>query len=194
MNDTLKMLKTIIDTKHQKLTNEEISIEYKDSLSPALFALVFTRVYKIAIQQSQKFFGLTEADICSFTLEKLDLALIMFDDSNGSKFSTFFTHVIYNKFREETESLSCHKRKVIFNCNSYDKMVEDGFDKEFTEDYSLIMEAVKSCNLTDKELAFCELAVDTYTNTDIANILNVSKMTISNIRKSLKTKILPLCY
>jgi RNA polymerase sigma factor (sigma-70 family) len=193
MDKTLKMLESIIDQNRINMPMIQLVSEYKESLSPALFALAFKKVYKLALYQARSFYGLSDEDICSFTLEKLDEAMLNFDTEKGAKFETYFTTVIHNKFRQETQHLQYQKRKVIFHSTSYDKLVEDGFDIEFTDSQlEDIQQDLIRYNLTKNELAYCLLSIKDYDNKDIAEILNVSKMTVSNIRKKLRDKFQPL--
>lgn len=192
MDNTLKMLSTLIIPGTENMTLEDISKEYRGNTSPSLFALAFKKVYKLIICIGQNYIGLTEDDITSYALEKLDYCLLTYEPGKG-KFSTYFTTVLKNKFREETENLNTHKRKAIFMSDSYEQMVENGFDiaDNYLEVENLI-DDLKAYNLSDREMQYCEYLVQDLTNKEIAELLGVSQMTLSNMRKKLRQKLMPL--
>ncbi len=192
MNNTLKLLSTIIVEEDRKLSIDEITIAYKDSLNPSLFALAFEKMYKLIISVSHNYYGLTEDDVISYGMEKLDYCLQTFKVGQA-EFSTYFTMVLMNKFREETQALNTHKRKAIFFSDSYEVMVENGFDLiAATCEDDEIIDTLTQYNLTTKELQYCELLLNGWTNKDISDKMEVSIMTLSNMRKKLREKLMPL--
>jgi ATP/maltotriose-dependent transcriptional regulator MalT len=98
-----------------------------------------------------------------------------------------------NKFREETQALNTHKRKAIFYSDSYEGMIENGYDLiAATCEEIGIKDTLISYNLTQRELTYCELIMKNYSNAEISEILEVSIMTLSNMRKKLRQKLSPL--
>lgn len=190
MNETLKTLSTIIIPTDKKLSLEEISSRYKASKNPSLLAVAFDKTFKFILHISENYYGLTTEDIASFSLVELDLALQMFEADNGTKFITYFGTFLKNKFREETQALNTHKRKAVFYSDSYEVLVEQGFDIEAEQDYEHeVTDMLQSKDLTDRESKYCELLIEGYANSEIANVLGVSVMTLCNMRKRIRGKL-----
>lgn len=192
MNRTLNMLSNIITEDTQDMTLEQIAEVYEESLNPSLLALAFKKTFKLIISVSNNYYGLTEEDIVSFSLEKLDMCLQTYKSSQAN-FSTYFTTNLMNKFREETQALNTHKRKAMFFSDSYEAMLENGFDLiACTIEEDNFIESLREYNLTTKELQYCELLIDGWTNKDISDKMEVSVMTLSNMRKKLRLKLTPM--
>ena len=192
MNGTLKLLSTLIIEDTRNMSLEQIAEAYRESLNPSLLALAFEKTYKLIINISAKYYGLTNEDIASFSLEKLDICLQTYK-SGQANFSTYFTTTLMNKFREETQALNTHKRKAIFYSDSYEGMIENGYDLiAATCEEIGIKDTLISYNLTQRELTYCELIMKNYSNAEISEILEVSIMTLSNMRKKLRQKLSPL--
>ena len=191
MITTLKTLSTLITNETLKMTLEEIAAAYREDLNPSLLAAAFAKTYKLIINISNRYYGLTQDDIASFSLEKLDFCLQTYNDDKAA-FSTYFTINLRNKFREETQYLNTQKRKVMFYSESYDVMVENGFDLESPEQVRETIDNLASYGLTEKEMEYCNLILAGCSNAEISNMLGVSVMTLSNMRKKLREKLMPL--
>lgn len=189
---TLNILSTLIIEETRNMTLEEIAEAYRESLNPSLLALAFQKTYKLIIHVSNSYYGLTDEDIASFSLEKLDLCLQTFKNGQAN-FSTYFTTNLMNKFREETQALNTQKRKVLFFSESYDLMVENGYDLvAATCEENDIIDTLNEYDLTEKELQYCSLILCDWSNSEISKLLGVSVMTLSNMRKKLREKLMPL--
>jgi len=189
---TLNMLSTLIIEDTRDMSLEQIAEAYRESLNPSLLALAFEKTYKLIINISAKYYGLTNEDIASFSLEKLDICLQTYK-SGQVNFSTYFTTALMNKFREETEALNTQKRKVLFFSDSCEAMVENGFDLvAATCEDDEIMDTLTQYKLTEKELQYCSLILNGWSNSEISKIMEVSIMTLSNMRKKLREKLMPL--
>ena len=191
MISTLKTLSTLIINETLEMTLEEIAVAYREDLNPSLLAAAFAKTYKLIINISNHYYGLTQDDIASFSLEKLDYCLQTYDEDKAA-FSTYFYTNLKNKFREETQYLNTQKRKVIFYSDSYDMMVENGFDLESPEPIKETIDNLESYGLTEKEMTYCDLILKDFTNAEISELLGVSVMTLSNMRKKLREKLMPL--
>jgi len=193
---TLNMLSTLIIDDTRDMSLEQIAEAYRESLNPSLLALAFEKTYKLIINISTKYYGLTNEDIASFSLEKLDICLQTYKQTYKSgqvNFSTYFTTTLMNKFREETEALNTQKRKALFFSDSYEVMVENGFDLvAATCEDDEIMDTLTQYKLTEKELQYCSLILNGWSNSEISKMLGVSVMTLSNMRKKLREKLMPL--
>lgn len=192
MKSTLEILNKLIDESTLGMTLEEISMEYKKDLSPSLLALAFKKVYKLIISVSSDYIGLATEDVASLSLEKLDECLQQFLPESGVKFTTFYTVYLKNRFREETQHLNTHKRKVLFVSDSYEEMTDNGYepvDESVEDSIQSVLDTLIMFNLSDKELRYCVMVIEGYTNNEISKILGVSLMTLTNFRKKLKKKL-----
>lgn len=183
MNDTLKLLQPFINSQLENLTLEQLAFKYQSNNETTILATSFSKVFKLAIIIKNEYYGLDDTDIASWCLEKLDYCLRTY--KTGNCFTTYFSVVFKNKLREETEKLNYKKRKGIL------ESINDILDIGICDTYNLI-DMLLPKDLTDKEYTYCILASEGYDNSYIAGELNVSRMTISNIRKSLKNKCLTL--
>jgi len=188
---TLNMLSTLIIKDTRDMSLEQIAEAYRESLNPSLLALAFEKVFKLIIHVSTKYYGLTNEDIASFALEKLDFSLQTYKIGQAN-FTTYFTTVLMNKFREETEALNTQKRKAIFFSDSYETMVENGYDLVACTIEDDIVYSLEEYNLSVRELEYCNLIIADYSNAEISAKLGVSVMTLSNMRKKLREKLMPL--
>jgi len=189
---TLNMLSTLIIEDTRDMSLEQIAESYRESLDPSLLALAFEKTYKLIINISSKYYGLTNEDIVSFSLEKLDICLQTYK-SGKANFSTYFTTTLMNKFREETEALNTQKRKALFFSDSYEVMVENGFDLvAATCEDDEIMDTLTQYKLTEKELQYCSLILNGWSNSEISKMMGVNVMTLSNMRKKLREKLMSL--
>ena len=197
MNNTLKTLSTIITEEYQQNNLEQLADAYAKDLNPSILASAFSKCFDLINYTASQYFGLTSEDIASFSLEVLDFCLQNYVSGN-CMFTTYYTTVLKNRFRQETQSLSTQKRKVAIYADSLDALIEEGFDVSDNEDNyfnskDALMYNLDSLKLRDLEKNYCELLAIGYTNSDISKILNVSVMTLSNLRKSLRIKLAPLC-
>ena len=192
MLKTLKTLSTIIVEENRDMSLEQIAEAYRESLNPSLLALAFEKTFKLIIHISDKYYGLTNEDIASFSLEKLDFCLQTYKVGRAL-FSTYFTTILHNKFREETEALNMQKRKAIFYSDSYELMVENGYDLvACTLEEDEIIYSLQEYNLTAREMEYCNLIIADFSNAEISKTLGVSVMMLSNMRKKLREKLMPL--
>lgn len=199
MKNTLLTLSTLITPEYNSMTLENLAAAYvSEGYNPSILATAFSKVYNLIITTADKYFGITEQDIASFALEELDKCLQTYDDSK-SKFTTYFTVVFRNRLRMETEALSTHKRKAFLCSDSLDAAMENGFDIESKSleslvESELLRETLRTYNLSDSEFKYCCLIIEGYKNSDIAEMLDVSVMTLCNLRKHLRTKLSPAFF
>lgn len=179
MNNTLRLLQPFIDDDLQSFSLEVLAEMYQKCDKTTILATSFEKIYRLAILVSSEFWGLNEDDLASWCLEKLDVCLRTYNSE--TKFTTYFSTVYRNKLREETERLNYKKRKCIL------ESINDIIDIGLEDTYNLL-DMMLPNTLSDKEYKYCILAAEGYDNDYIAKQMNVSRMTICNIRKSLKIK------
>ena len=124
MKQTLRMLSAIITEDSARMSLTELATKYKKEGSPIYLATAFKKLYGLILQTSQRFYGLTQSDLASHALERLDFCLRTYDDESAAV-TTYYSKLLYNRLREETESLNTHKRKAIFACQSIDALAEE---------------------------------------------------------------------
>ena len=190
MQGTYKMLVGLTQDKYKNLSMEQLALEYQKELNPSILAESFVRNYSFIFQIASGYYGLTEQDIASHALERLDYCLQTYQQ--GHKFLTYYGTVLKNKFREETQYLNTHKRKVIFHSSSYEVMVDNGFDlvacaqeDEITD----LIEDLRERGLEDKEIRYCFYLLMGESNANIAKSMGCTIMTLCNMRKKLKKKL-----
>jgi hypothetical protein len=190
MQETYKMLVGLTQDKYKDLSMEQLALEYQKELNPSILAESFVRNYSFIFQIASGYYGLTEQDIASHALERLDYCLQTYQQ--GRKFLTYYGTVLKNKFREETQYLNTYKRKVIFHSSSYEVMVDNGFDlvanaqgNEMVE----LIEDLRERGLEDKEIRYCFYLLMGESNANIAKSMGCTIMTLCNMRKKLKKKL-----
>lgn len=190
MRGTYKMLVGLTQDKYKNLSMEQLALEYQKELNPSILAESFVRNYSFIFQIASGYYGLTEQDIASHALERLDYCLQTYQQ--GRKFLTYYGTVLKNKFREETQYLNTYKRKVIFHSSSYEVMVDNGFDlvacaqeDEITD----LIEDLRERGLEDKEIRYCFYLLMGESNANIAKSMGCTIMTLCNMRKKLKKKL-----
>jgi hypothetical protein len=190
MRGTYKMLVELAQDKYKNLSMEQLALEYQKELNPSILAESFVRNYSFIFQIASGYYGLTEQDIASHALERLDYCLQTYQQ--GRKFLTYYGTVLKNKFREETQYLNTYKRKVIFHSSSYEVMVDNGFDlvanaqgNEMVE----LIEDLRERGLEDKEIRYCFYLLMGESNANIAKSMGCAIMTLCNMRKKLKKKL-----
>ena len=109
MRGTYKMLVGLTQDKYKNLSMEQLALEYQKELNPSILAESFVRNYGFIFQIASGYYGLTEQDIASHALERLDYCLQTYQQ--GRKFLTYYGTVLKNKFREETQYLNTIKGK-----------------------------------------------------------------------------------
>ena len=185
MNNTLKLLKPLVDPLLLGSTLDELALLYQQEPDTKVFATCFYKIFKLAIVSSKKYWGLNEDDIASICLEKLDYCLRTYEPIYS--FTTYFTKVFENRLREETQKYSRKKRKCVLQ--SINDLINEGIYDTYN-----VLEMLLPKTLTDKEYKYCMLLSEGYDNAYISSKLGVSQTTLSNYRKSLKFKLAGLQF
>ncbi len=189
METTTRVLNNYRDEEIKGLSLEELSSLYKQTYYDCIIAEAFNQLKKLIIVNNRQYPQFETCDSISYALEKLQMCLLTYVPGSSNKFTTYFCKVYKNKLREEAQSLNTHKRCVIYNSTSLNYLMEEGFD--VTGDKNIkFNNLILPDTLTSKEKLYCHLlAVDYGTNKEIADYMNVSVMTLCNLRKSLRIKL-----
>jgi RNA polymerase sigma factor (sigma-70 family) len=190
MRGTYKMLVELAQDKYKNLSMEQLALEYQKELNPSILAESFVRNYSFIFQIASGYCGLTEQDIASHALERLDYCLQTYQQ--GRKFLTYYGTVLKNKFREETQYLNTYKRKVIFHSSSYEAMVDNGFDlvaNAQEDEIANLVEDLREQGLEDREIQYCFYLLIGESNAEIAKNMGCTIMTLCNMRKRMRIKL-----
>ena len=190
MQETYKMLVGLTQDKYKDLSMEQLAIEYQKDFDPSILAESFMRNYSFIFQMASHYYGLTEQDIASSALERLDFCLQTYQ--RGNKFLTYYGTVLKNKFREETQALNTQKRKAIFHSSSYEVMVDNGFDLVACaqeDETTNLVEDLREQGLEDREIQYCIYLLLGESNADIAENMGCTIMTLCNMRKRMRIKL-----
>jgi|LSQX01.1.fsa_nt_gb RNA polymerase sigma factor (sigma-70 family) len=190
MQETYKMLVGLTQDKYKDLSMEQLALEYQKELNPSILAESFVRNYNFIFRIASGYYGLTEQDIASYALERLDFCLQTFKQGNG--FLTYYGTVLKNKFREETQYLNTHKRKAIFHSSSYEVMVDNGFDLAASaqgNEMAELIEDLREYGLDDREIEYCFYLLMGESNAEIAKNMGCTIMTLCNMRKRMRIKL-----
>lgn len=190
MQTTTRILNNYRDDEIKGMSLEQLSSLYRQTHYDCIIAEAFEQLRKLIIVNNRQYPQFEMCDSISFALEKLQMCLLTYVPGSSNKFTTYFCKVYKNKLREESQYLNTKKRCIIYNCTSLNYLMEEGFDISSNDDIDI------DCNLlclpttlTDKEIQYCKLlAMDYGTNKQIAEHMNVSVMTLCNLRKSLRIK------
>lgn len=190
MKATLNLMSQLTTQDLMITSLEDLAIEYRKDLNPQLLAAAFCKSYGLIMNISGRFFGLTSEDIASYALEKLDQCLIGYEPGKYA-FNTYFTKVLSNRFREATEALSTHKRKAMLTRVSFDLLVEQGFDLADDHGRSIdqVLDELSVYDLTDREMLYCKMVMQSYSNPEIAKEIGLSVTAIMRVRNRLRQKI-----
>jgi len=189
METTTKILNNYRDEEIKGLNLEQLSSLYRQTHYDCIIAEAFDLLKRLIIVNSSQYPQFEITECISFALEKLPMCLLTYIPGSKNKFTTYFCRVYKNKLREESQYLNTHKRCVIYNSTSLNYLMEEGFD--VMGDMNIQCKTVfLPDTLTHREKMYCELlAMDYGSNKEIAEYMNVSVMTLCNMRKSLRIKL-----
>lgn len=185
MEETLKMMKTVIEGYEKDKSIKELLEVYKSKQTPNILAYLFVSNFGIIIKVKNLFPLLDEQDVSSFSLQELDKAILNYDFNANCSFVTFFVACLRNRLRTESESLYNHIRFANYNTVDIDACFNLGDGKDITdelEDYN--------SNLSEKEKEHCNMLLSGYTVKEIANLLNISTTCVYERSKKIGKKLL----
>lgn len=189
METTTKILNTHEDKELEGLSLEKLSSLYRQTHYDCIVAEAFEKVKRLIVINNRQYPQFEIDDCISFALEKLTMCLSTYVPGSSNKFSTYFAKVYRNELRRESQQRNTHKRCIMYNSTSLDYLMEEGFDVTGNKNIQLNTVYLPS-NLTEKEKLYCKLIMMDYgSNKDMAEYMNVSVMTLCNMRKSLRIKL-----
>jgi hypothetical protein len=183
MQETLKMMKGILNGKERETNEKELIKQYKDGLLPNILAYFYTSNIGIISRTDALYPVLDSEDKASFCLQELDKSLQNFNLESSNKFITYFIKCYKNRLRMETEQLLTQKRKIAL----YTEELNDEYMNDMQlENIDMIL---SNYNLNDIEVKQCKLLNAGYTMKEIAKIFKQSTITIYKRNNKIKEKI-----
>lgn len=187
MENTLKLMKSILNGKERYTNENELIKEYQEKLSPNILAYFYVNNFGLIVRISKLYPLLSTEDIASFCLQELDKCLQNYNSCLNVKFITYFSKCFKNKLRVEIESIQTQKRKSILNYVPLENIIET-----YTQDIELtnINTILDKYNLNKIERLQCKLLNYGYSIKEIAHILKQASITIYKRNDKIKQKIL----
>ena len=184
MQETLKMMKSILTGEEGKVDEKELIKEYQEKLSPNILAYFYSDNYGLFCKINTLYPIINEEDKASFCLQELDKCLLEYNFS--TKFMTYFCKCYKNRLRMETEKLMTYKRRINITISNIDNsnLIEES---NIIENEELLL---NQYNLNNKEKEQCKLLNAGYTITEISNILKVKPITLYKRLEKIKQKVL----
>jgi hypothetical protein len=171
-----------------------VVLDYQATNDPVCLAFVFCKLFPYTILQTNKYHHITTEDKASFAVEELSKAMRDYSPlSKKAKIQTLFDRYLHNRLRMETEKVSFHNRRANNGADNYEFVADKTIYMESQYDQVEFIETLRSMNLSDNALKYCELIVRTSDNkikdTDIAKMLGISSTAIHYIKESLVSKL-----
>ena len=190
MEATKNLLKQLITEESMNMSFNELISRYQYDLNPSMLATVYLKLYDLIQKVSMQYPGLTQQDIASYSLEKLDMCLQTYQPGK-TKFITYYVTVLKRCFMKETWAQKMLKRKSMLYAESLEQMHEEGWDIEtpaieFSDEFSYI----SSLKLSPRQENYLILTMQGFSVPAIAKMLGVSHTTVYNYKKALRKKIL----
>lgn len=188
MENTLRLMKSILNGKERNTNESELIKEYQESLSPNILAYFYVNNFGLITRISRLYPILTHEDIASFCLQELDKCIQNYDSNLNIKFTTYFSRCFKNKLRMEAEALQTQKRKSILNYTNIDNTTIEPYSQDI--ELSNIDFILDDYNLSLLEKLQCKLLHYGYSFKEIAGIFKQATITIYKRNEKIKKKIL----
>lgn len=193
MNETLKMMKSVLDKDLSNLSNEQLVSMYKKTGYDSIIAQIFVDNYPLFWKQYQKSRGFIDADeAASLSLMIISRCLDSYKEDSGVKFTTFLFNALHNAYGSELTKKNRAMRKCeevsLNNIREDDIEYQDLFGEE-DSGYSLveINMVIDSSHLNDKSKKICKFYINGYSQVAIASMMNVSSPMVHQTLKKLRT-------
>ena len=181
-------MRSIMRDEDRAKTLEVIALEYQESKNPSLLAASFDRLHELIWKLSNKHIILSDADVASISLERLDYAMQMYKGDKAS-FITFYHSILFNALRKAYQDANRVKSKAIHYSNSLDTMIECGYDVESYYTQDNLDEMYEDAQLDLRERKYCQLILEGYNQSEIATMFGVSGAMVTHIKNKIKSKL-----
>lgn len=179
MEETFKMMKSVVEGYETTKSIEELIEEYKQNQNANILAYIFVKNYMLINKIASRYKLLDTQDIASFSLMELDNAMKKFDFNKQCGFITFFYNCFDNRLKMEVN-------KLMTKASVANYLVEDLPEYEEIVDNNFTFSSVNDYNLTKEQNELCNYLMDGYTIREIATMLKVSHTAIHNRIKKLR--------
>lgn len=190
MENTRALMRGLITKESAQLTYGELAQSYKDGLNPIYLATAFDRLYLLIHKIGKKFISLSEHDLASYSLQKLDTCLKMYDETYATNFTSYFSlslhrflDQVYNTKAKKQERREMCEPDYVFNDLEHIDRDQQLF--EFTHD-------LQKLNLTVSQYVLISLLMQGKPKKHIAKDFNISKVTLYKKINKLK-QMFTLC-
>lgn len=185
-----------------RLSTEQLVQAYRLGRQTEVISYVFCSNYNLFRLTTNRFYGLSQDDKDSYILEEISKVM---ENYNGEKttqsvkITSLVCAYIYNRLRTETQALQKASRKTLDYSTSFEDLGEVDRVEEASEEgsfnYYEMYQLVQELDLTDNERECCKIILlnnDNIKNSEIAEMLGLSRAGVGHIKKSLKQKLAPV--
>lgn len=168
----------------------EMARIYQETEDPSILASVFVGVYRMLIQESKNYFGLTEHDIASLALEEIHKALTNYKFNSKASVITLIWTYFRRRLYAITNQNNTHKRQANFDTECYEELnvpCDEGYSK------FELMEFIGSLNLNKSEQKFIEFIFEEpheVKDTEIARAIGITSMGVRYVRNRIQEKFI----
>jgi RNA polymerase sigma factor (sigma-70 family) len=173
---------------------EELALEYQQTGDEQTFERIISNQFISSILwefSKRKVWGMDTDDLRQELLIELEKACRNYNGNN--KISTLFWRYAERRIYGLRQSAGYQKRKAHFEADSYEKIIEGGFDfAREQEDFgdTELMIYLGKLGLNEKELAICKMAVSlNMTKSEMARAIGVTPSTIDYYTKRIRKKM-----
>lgn len=185
MEETLKMMESILLGKERETNEKELIEQYQRTLRPNILAYFFVVNYGLICKTAKLYPKINDDDKASFCLQELDRCLQNYDANYNVSFMTYFIKCYTYCLNNELALMRCNKRKALINYVDLESVVSVGVN-DYLEDYDLILNEYK---LTNSEKQHCKLRLAGYTIKEISKLLKITSAAVSQRNTKIKKKI-----
>lgn len=188
MEETLKMMKSILSGKEKKTNENELIKQYQEGLYPNILAYFYVNNFGLIYKTSKLYPKLDDEDKASFCLQELDKCLQNYKFEKEVSFITYFIKCYKYRLNNMIIAMNSNKRKIMSNYVDIDELQAISTEN-CIEDFDII------CNeyeLTIQEKQHCRLRLAGYTLKEISKLLRISSSAVCQRNSKIKKKILKL--
>ncbi len=197
--ESLLTFSNLLSPEGKDIPSSKLVEEYNDGRQTEVISFIFCHNYQLLRMASNRYYGLSMDDKDSFILEEIAKAIDNYNSDKNTKLITLITTYVRNRLRTETQALQANARKTLDYATSFedlgemDRLWEAGDNTSFS--YAEMYELVNTLELTENERKCCEIIIlnnEDIKNSEIAELLGISRAGVGHIKKSLKTKLSPI--
>lgn len=179
-------------------TVEEVALYCQNNTDNTIeFAFIFCKLYPFMKRKTDKLFFMSEEDKSSICIEELQK--VIRDFQGYGKIITMLGKYLDGRYLAEVNLANRDVRKANYDSSSYEAMLEDSHNDRYSATCAEL-ESVEFAEtlenlgtLTPSELSFCRIRMkydkSCLSDSDIASMLSITSSAVTQIKKSLKVKL-----